>query len=81
MEIWLDRAVCQGDCVCELICPEVFALDGDGIAFVREDRDPPDPSELEYWVQIGQSHAGKVTEAAEECPMHCIHVRGGSRRT
>lgn len=76
MEIWLDRAACQGDCVCELVCAEVFALDEAGIAFVRENGEPPAATDAEYWVQIDQQYSEKVIEAIEECPMKCIHLRG-----
>ena len=75
MQIRLDRNACQGDCVCELICAQVFALDEDGIAFVRENGESSNLERSEQWVEVGQKYGEKVREAAEECPTNAIHVR------
>lgn len=78
LRVSLDRAACQGDCVCELICSEVFLLDEDGIAFVRSSNgELPHPSESEQWVDVDDRFAEKVVEAAEECPTNAIDVRRG----
>jgi ferredoxin len=75
MKVWIDQDLCTGDGLCEEICPAVFTLQDDGLAYVKEDdavRDDPGgsaglaavPSELE----------DAVTEAAEECPGECIFI-------
>ena len=40
MRISIDQEKCQGDCICEVICPEVFVLDDAGIAWVATDGIP-----------------------------------------
>ncbi len=50
---------CIGDGICEEICPEVFELRDDGLAYVIEE-DPDD------------SLQDKLEEAIEECPTSAI---------
>ncbi|HEY3374810.1 MAG TPA: ferredoxin [Candidatus Aquicultor sp.] len=52
---------CIGDGVCAEICPEVFELRDDGLAYViNEDPDP--------------SLNDKINEAIEECPAVAISI-------
>ncbi|MHB8840881.1 MAG: ferredoxin [Candidatus Aquicultor sp.] len=50
---------CIGDGICEQICPEVFELRDDGLAYVINEN--PDESLYE-----------KIEEAVEECPAVAI---------
>ena len=52
---------CIGDGICEEICPEVFELRDDGLAYVIEEE--PDDSLFD-----------KVEEAVEECPTSAITI-------
>ena len=36
MKVWIDQDLCTGDGLCEEICPDVFTLLDDGLAYVRE---------------------------------------------
>ena len=36
MKVWIDQDLCTGDGICEEICPEVFTLLDDGLAYVKE---------------------------------------------
>ena len=36
MKVWIDQDLCTGDGLCEEICPDVFPLLDDGLAFVKE---------------------------------------------
>ncbi len=55
----VDGDRCQGHARCWEICPEVFALDDEGLAHVVA---PEVPAELE----------GKAREAADNCPERAI---------
>ncbi len=55
------RDECMGDGICSDECPEVFELDDEGIAFVKNAE--PDDSLREA-----------VESAAEECPAEIITV-------
>jgi len=34
-KVWNDQDLCTGDGLCEEICPEVFTLLDDGLAYVK----------------------------------------------
>lgn len=57
----IDHDLCIGDGVCEEICPEVFELRDDGLAYVIDD----DPD---------QTLKSKIEEAIKECPTSAIYV-------
>ena len=36
MKVWIDQDLCTGDGLCAEICPEVFVMRDDGLAYVQE---------------------------------------------
>jgi ferredoxin len=56
--IVIDRSLCSGFGSCADLAPEVFEVDGDGLASLR----------------IGTSNDPSVLEAANACPMAAITV-------
>ena len=52
---------CIGDGICEEICPEVFELRDDGLAYVIEE-------------EPGDELNDKIEEAVEECPTSAIII-------
>jgi ferredoxin len=61
MKASVDPDLCQGHARCWDICPEVFDLDDEGLAFVA---DPEVPPALE----------DKARQAARNCPERAITV-------
>lgn len=61
MKVIVDQDACVGDGICEDICPEVFELRDDGLAYVLIE----EPSE---------DLIKKVQEAAEQCPALAIEL-------
>lgn len=59
----VEHSLCIGDGICEEICPEVFEIRDDGLAYVINDN--PDPS-----------LSAKIQEAADACPTDAIIVEG-----
>ena len=59
MKVWIDQDLCTGDGLCEEICPSVFTLLDDGLAYVK---------------QGDAVMEDAVTEASEECPGECIFI-------
>jgi len=55
----IDHDECIGDGICEQICPEVFELRDDGLAYVINEN----PDESLY---------DKIEESIEECPAVAI---------
>ena len=85
MKVWIDQDLCTGDGLCEEIAPDVFWMDDDGLAYVKES--PPNFDEEKRFapsaglpggseglarVPAGQEEA--TIEAAEECPGECIFI-------
>jgi ferredoxin len=54
----IDRSLCNGYGVCEALAPDVFVLDDDGLASVRQ----------------GVSEDEAVREACDNCPMGAISL-------
>jgi ferredoxin len=75
MKVWIDQDLCTGDGLCEEICPDVFSLQDDGLAYVKEGADvKTEPGGSQSMVLVPGSLEDAVTEAAEECPGECIFI-------
>lgn len=37
MKVWIDQDLCTGDGICAEICPKIFEMDDDGLAYVKEE--------------------------------------------
>ncbi|MCL6473240.1 MAG: ferredoxin [Firmicutes bacterium] len=55
----IDHDECIGDGICEQVCPEVFELRDDGLAYVIEGA-------------VDDSLKDKIDEAISECPTDSI---------
>ena len=56
--IVIDRSLCSGFGACAELAPDIFELDGEGLASVR----------------VGTSDDAAVLDAAASCPMAAISV-------
>ena len=78
MKVWIDQDLCTGDGLCEEICPDVFVLLDDGLAYVKEDGAPLDePGGAASQANVPDGLDEAVEEAAEECPGECIFIENG----
>ena len=74
LEVWIDQDLCTGDGLCAQYAADVFELDIDGLAYVKDGA-----GELQS--ASGARVAGpadlvlNVIDSAKECPGACIHVR------
>ena len=59
MKITVDVSTCVGCGLCESSCPEVFKVEGDGIAHV---------------IAQSCKEGHNLKEVAESCPVNCINV-------
>jgi len=57
-KVTVDSSTCVGCGLCEQACPEVFEIQGDGIAHVKTD--------------VCATH--NLKEIAEQCPVNAINV-------
>ncbi|MEU6737552.1 ferredoxin [Streptomyces physcomitrii] len=79
LEVWIDQDLCTGDGICAQYAPEVFELDIDGLAYVKDGEDEllQDPGAT---TRIPLEILNDVVESAKECPGECIHVRRSADR-
>jgi len=77
--VWIDQDLCTGDGICEDACPEVFVIQDDGIAYVREGEqlmnDPGGPAQV---APVPSEHDAVVLWAAQHCPGECIFVEAAA---
>jgi ferredoxin len=75
MKVWIDQDLCTGDGLCEEICPSVFTLLDDGLAYVKQGEDvKSNPGGTEGVAIVPPEFEDAVREAAEECPGECIFM-------
>jgi ferredoxin len=75
MKVWIDQDLCTGDGLCEEICPSVFTLLDDGLAYVKEGADvKSSPGGADGIAVVPAGMEDAVTEASEECPGECIFI-------
>jgi ferredoxin len=75
VKVWIDQDLCTGDGLCEEICPRVFTLLPDGLAYVKNgDRVLSDPGGSASMADVPPELEDAVREAAEECPGECIFI-------
>jgi ferredoxin len=78
MKVWIDQDLCTGDGLCEEICPSVFMLLDDGLAYVKQGGDVLNsPGGSGQMADVTPDLEDAVTEAAEECPGECIFIVTG----
>jgi ferredoxin len=74
LEVWIDQDLCTGDGLCAQYAADVFELDIDGLAYVKDDsgelRTTPGSR-----VSVPSDLVLNVIDSAKECPGECIHVR------
>jgi ferredoxin len=75
MKVWIDQDLCTGDGLCEEICPDVFTLLDDGLAYVKDGTSiQNDPGGATGMVDVKTELEDAVVEASEECPGECIFI-------
>ncbi|BBA96167.1 putative ferredoxin [Actinacidiphila reveromycinica] len=74
LEVWIDQDLCTGDGICVQYAPEVFELDIDGLAYVKDSDDELRQSPGAT-VRVPLPLLTDVADSAKECPGECIHVR------
>lgn len=87
MRVYIDQDLCTGDGLCVEICPDLFEMHSDGLAYVKEASWPsifgPDGGADEPVLQMASGCAtipeetlAACEEAAEDCPGCCIFIEG-----
>ena len=73
LQVWIDQDLCTGDGLCVQYARQVFEMDLDGLAYVKDDEDElrTDPGAR---VAVPLDMNADVIASARECPGNCIHV-------
>ena len=88
MKVWIDQDLCTGDGLCVEICPSLFDMHDDGLAYVKKadwkslygpDNSRSDKSDPVLQMAVGTATvpdelAEAAIEAAEDCPGECIFL-------
>jgi ferredoxin len=88
VRVWIDQDLCTGDGICVEICPSVFDMHDDGLAYVKEPdwpnlygpngeiRSGGDPvlKMSEGMATVPDEDIDALIDAAEECPGECIFI-------
>jgi ferredoxin len=74
LEVWIDQDLCTGDGICAQYAPEVFELDIDGLAYVKNEQDEL-LQDKGAATPVPLTLLTDVVDSATECPGECIHVR------
>lgn len=86
IKVWIDQDLCTGDGLCAEICPSVFEMHEDGLAYVKEASWPsihgPEGSAKngpvyamgEGMASVPSEDFDAAIESAEECPGECIFI-------
>ena len=88
MKVWIDQDLCTGDGICAEICPDIFGMHADGLAYVKEEhwgsiagpgggQGDPALKMAEGMAAVSDELAEAVIESAEECPGECIFIEVG----
>ncbi|MEU5431189.1 ferredoxin [Streptomyces olivoreticuli] len=80
LEVWIDQELCTGDGICAQYAPDVFELDIDGLAYVK-DADDELRQEPGAAVTVPLPLLQDVVDSVQDCPGDCIHVRRRSDLT
>ena len=86
MKVWIDQDLCTGDGICAEICPDIFEMADDVLAYVKEEHWPtmygPDGAPkgdpalkmAEGTAAVSEALLEAVIESAEEYPGECILI-------
>jgi Ferredoxin len=73
LRVLIDQDLCTGDGLCVQYAPEVFELDVDGLAYVRDSVGNL-LTERGAYADVPDKLVSEVIDSARKCPGACIHV-------
>ena len=74
MRIWIDHDECMGAGTCQSVAPSLFAMAGDGLAYVKEGGRAVMRRGPEGKASVPAHLEEELLEAAESCPAECIVI-------
>lgn len=74
MKVWIDHDLCMGAGTCETAAPAVFAMAGDGLAYVKDSGRVIEKRGADGFANVPPELEDAVIDAAEGCPGECIVI-------
>ena len=85
LKVWIDQDLCTGAGICVEICPDIFGMHDDGLAYVKEvawksiagpegDKGDPPLKMAEGTASVPEEFVEATIESAEDCPGECIFI-------
>lgn len=85
VKVWIDQDLCTGDGICSEICPDIFEMHSDGLAYVKEvpwtdiynglGTNDPVYKMAHGMADVPEALLEATIESAEECPGECIFIQ------
>jgi ferredoxin len=76
VQVWVERALCQGTELCVEASGAVFATDDEYVSFVKLAADGSLADSADGAVVVPAEHEDDVRVAAQDCPAQCIRIIG-----
>ena len=73
MKVWVDRDKCIGAAPCIAVAPNVFELDGEGKAVVKEDAKNGGEGD-KFMIKAEAADEATLKMSAESCPVLAIYL-------
>lgn len=75
MRVWIDQSMCQNSGLCEEEAPQLFAIGGDFLAYVRQDgKILNEPGGEKSQGEVPEHLASLAETCARACPAGCINL-------
>jgi ferredoxin len=74
MKVWIDQKFCTGDGLCEDLCPAMFTLRDDGLAYVKEGDEVRIPGGSMGLAAVPAELEDAVRDAKDQCAGECIFI-------
>ena len=74
MKVWIDQKFCTGDGLCEDLCPAMFTLRDDGLAYVKEGDVVRNPGGSAGLAAVPAGLEDAVRDAQDQCAGECIFI-------
>ncbi|MGA3219175.1 MAG: ferredoxin [Acidimicrobiales bacterium] len=71
MKVWIEQEFCTGDALCEDLCPEVFEIRDDSLAYVKKTDGAQAGNPV---MMVSDELEAAVLDAQAQCAGECIYV-------
>ena len=74
IRVYVDQVLCTGSMVCEMVAPDVFIMDTEGLATVLAEGIAQPGGGAPIGTVVPNDQVKLVMDAVATCPGGCIHI-------